>query len=51
MWPDEDVFEDTRGYICQLRRKLEADSHHPHYIRTERGIGYMFTVKPQEAVE
>jgi DNA-binding response OmpR family regulator len=43
------VFEDTlRVHMHRLRRKLEADSHHPHYIRTERGVGYMFTVKPPE---
>ncbi len=47
VWPNEDVFEDTlRVHMHRLRRKLEADSHHPHYIRTERGIGYMFTIKP-----
>jgi DNA-binding response OmpR family regulator len=33
----------------RLRRKLESDSHHPHYIRTERGIGYVFTIRPAEA--
>jgi DNA-binding response OmpR family regulator len=49
VWPNEDVFEDTlRVHMHRLRRKLEADSHHPHYIRTERGIGYMFTVRPPE---
>jgi DNA-binding response OmpR family regulator len=49
VWPDEDVNEDTlRVHMHRLRRKLEADSHHPHYVRTERGIGYMFTVKPPE---
>lgn len=50
VWPSEDVYEDTlRVHMHRLRRKLEADSHHPHYIRTERGIGYMFTVRPPEA--
>jgi len=49
VWPDEDVYEDTlRVHMHRLRRKLEADSHHPHYIRTERGVGYMFTVKPPQ---
>lgn len=49
VWPSEDVYEDTlRVHMHRLRRKLEADSHHPHYIRTERGIGYMFTVRPVE---
>jgi DNA-binding response OmpR family regulator len=49
VWPSEDVYEDTlRVHMHRLRRKLEADSHHPHYIRTERGIGYMFTVRPPE---
>lgn len=47
VWPAEEVFEDTlRVHMHRLRRKLEADSHHPHYIRTERGIGYMFTIRP-----
>jgi len=50
VWPSEEVFEDTlRVHMHRLRRKLESDSHHPHYIRTERGIGYMFTVRPPES--
>ncbi|MGB1285576.1 MAG: response regulator transcription factor [Aggregatilineales bacterium] len=49
VWPTEEVFEDTlRVHMHRLRRKLEADSHHPHYIRTERGVGYMFTIRPAE---
>lgn len=52
VWPSDDVFEDTlRVHMHRLRRKLEADSHHPHYIRTERGIGYMFTVRPPDPDE
>ena len=52
VWPDEVVYEDTlRVHMHRLRRKLEADSHHPHYVRTERGIGYIFTVRPQDAIE
>jgi len=31
-----------RLYINYLRQKLEADPAHPHYILTERGIGYRF---------
>ena len=51
VWPSEEVYEDTlRVHMHRLRRKLEADSHHPHYIRTERGIGYMFTVRPPEGI-
>lgn len=51
VWPAEEVYEDTlRVHMHRLRRKLEADSHHPHYIRTERGIGYMFTVRPPEGI-
>jgi DNA-binding response OmpR family regulator len=50
VWPSDDVFEDTlRVHMHRLRRKLEADSHHPHYIRTERGVGYMFTIRPPSA--
>ncbi len=49
VWPSEDVYEDTlRVHMHRLRRKLESDSHHPHYIRTERGIGYVFTIRPSE---
>lgn len=52
VWPSEEVYEDTlRVHMHRLRRKLEADSHHPHYIRTERGVGYMFTVRPPEGVD
>ncbi|NWF69659.1 MAG: response regulator transcription factor [Chloroflexi bacterium] len=52
VWPSEDVYEDTlRVHMHRLRRKLEADSHHPHYIRTERGVGYMFTVRPPDTSE
>lgn len=50
VWPSEEVEEDTlRVHMHRLRRKLESDSHHPHYIRTERGIGYVFTIRPPEA--
>jgi DNA-binding response OmpR family regulator len=49
VWPSEEVYEDTlRVHMHRLRRKLESDSHHPHYIRTERGVGYMFTVRPPD---
>jgi DNA-binding response OmpR family regulator len=52
VWPSEDVYEDTlRVHMHRLRRKLESDSHHPHYIRTERGVGYMFTVRPPDTDE
>lgn len=52
VWPAEDVYEDTlRVHMHRLRRKLEADSHHPHYIRTERGVGYMFTIRPPDTEE
>lgn len=49
VWPAEEVYEDTlRVHMHRLRRKLEADSHHPRYIRTERGVGYRFTIRPVE---
>ncbi|MDE2638547.1 MAG: response regulator transcription factor [Chloroflexota bacterium] len=47
VWPTEEVYEDTlRVHMHRLRRKLEADSHHPRYILTERGVGYRFTIRP-----
>ena len=46
-WPSEDVYEDTlRVQMHRLRRKIEEDAHHPHYIRTERGVGYRFAQLP-----
>ncbi len=49
VWPAEDVYEDTlRVHMHRLRRKIESDSHHPYYIRTERGVGYRFTQRPSE---
>jgi DNA-binding response OmpR family regulator len=29
--------------ITRIRKKIEADPHHPHYIKTVRGVGYLFT--------
>lgn len=47
VWSADYVNEDTlRVHMHRLRRKLEVDSHHPHYIRTERGVGYRFTQRP-----
>ena len=49
VWPNQDVPVDTlRVHMHRLRRKLENDSHRPHYIRTERGVGYRFTQRPTE---
>ncbi|MBV7336587.1 response regulator transcription factor [Chloroflexi bacterium TSY] len=31
-----------RLYINYLRKKIEVDLAHPHYIHTERGLGYRF---------
>jgi DNA-binding response OmpR family regulator len=50
VWSTEEVYEDTlRVHMHRLRRKLEVDPHHPHYIRTERGVGYRFTQRPPAA--
>jgi two-component system, OmpR family, response regulator len=35
--------------VSRLRRKIESDPARPHYIRTERGMGYLFTA-PVQAV-
>ena len=41
----EDIFDRSIDVqILRLRRKLEADSSVPQIIRTERGVGYVFTL-------
>jgi DNA-binding response OmpR family regulator len=32
--------------INRLRRKIEPDSTHPHYIMTKVGIGYLLAAHP-----
>lgn len=29
--------------ITRIRKKIEDDPHHPHYIKTVRGVGYLFS--------
>jgi DNA-binding response OmpR family regulator len=46
----DDVYNRTvNTQVMRLRRKLETDSTRPRYIRTERGVGYVFGV-PVETV-
>jgi len=41
----EDVFDRSIDVqVLRLRRKLETDSSMPRFIRTERGVGYVFAV-------
>jgi two-component system OmpR family response regulator len=45
---DTDVFDRTIDVlILRLRRKIEPDPRHPRYIRTERGLGYLFAAPVQ----
>ena len=43
-----DVFDRTIDVlILRLRRKIERNPCHPQFIRTERGIGYIFCTQPE----
>src|SRR6185369_3581941 len=47
LWPQEEVFEDTlRVHVHRLRQKIEVNPTKPHYVVTERGIGYKFAQRP-----
>lgn len=44
LWPLEAVQEDRlRVYVHRLRRKIEPQDGGPHYIVSERGVGYSFS--------
>ncbi len=42
----QDELEYLRAYIRHLRQKIEEDPHHPKYILSKPGIGYIFFVSP-----
>ena len=44
VWGPEyvDEMDYVKLFIWRLRRKLEREPRHPHYLLTERGVGYRF---------
>ncbi len=48
LWPYETTQEDRlRVYVHRLRRKIEQTPKDPHYILSQRGVGYSFGVQIQ----
>lgn len=47
VWENEYAFDDSNimSFISKLRKKIEPDPEHPHYIQTVRGVGYRFNVE------
>lgn len=45
VWQEEYVYDDNTimVHISRLRNKIEADSKHPKYLLTMKGIGYKLT--------
>ncbi|MCO5190130.1 MAG: response regulator transcription factor [Anaerolineae bacterium] len=49
IWPFETANEDRlHVHVHRLRRKIEYDPKHPHYIVSERGLGYIFPAPKTE---
>jgi DNA-binding response OmpR family regulator len=47
LWPMQEVYEDALYvHVRHLRQKIEIDPSEPHYIVTERSLGYTFGVRP-----
>ena len=46
VWGDEygSELEYLRVYIGHLRKKIEKDPNNPEYLRSERGVGYLFDI-------
>jgi two-component system KDP operon response regulator KdpE len=42
-----DQVDYLRVVIKNLRKKIEVDAEHPHYIKTEPWIGYRFVTPTQ----
>ena len=43
LWPEEQADENTlRVHVHRLRQKIERSPSRPHYVVTERGVGYSF---------
>ncbi len=43
LWPGEEADENTlRVHVHRLRQKIERSPGRPHYVVTERGVGYSF---------
>ena len=45
-WEYADQVDYLKVYIHHLRKKIEENPQHPHYIHTERGKGYRFDACP-----
>lgn len=48
IWGQDDSrdYRTLKTHILRLRRKIEDDPHAPTYIRTVRGVGYIFDDRP-----
>lgn len=47
VWENAIVEDNTLNvHVRRLREKIEKNPNEPYYIKTERGVGYIFEVKP-----
>jgi two-component system alkaline phosphatase synthesis response regulator PhoP len=47
---ESDDYSSLKTHVLRIRKKIEEDPHSPSYIRTVRGVGYIFDRQPPSPI-